>query len=516
MSIDELMRLQNGSDIRGVAVESEQNPVVTLTGEAVELISRAFVRWLSEKTGKKANTLKIGVGHDSRISAPALSVRVLAGIRAEHAAALDCGLASTPSMFMSVVFPETQCDGSIMITASHLPYDRNGLKFFNAAGGLEHEDITALLHSAALLSPAAAGGADAASAAPSTPAEKFDLLSLYAKSLCERIRLGVNSPDDYERPLTGLHIVVDAGNGAGGFFADRVLAPLGADTDGSRYLEPDGMFPAHIPNPENKAAMEAIRSATLESHAELGIIFDTDVDRMSAVLADGTELSRDGIIAMVAAIIASEHPGTTVVTDSVTSDKLTDFLENTLKLRHHRFKRGYKNVINEAKRLDESGIDAQLAIETSGHGALKENYYLDDGAYLAVKLICAAARARREGKSLDALIAGLTSSFESREYRFKISGEGFREYGERVLEAFEQRAHDAGYTVVPDSHEGVRLSFAGEIGGWMLLRLSLHDPLMPLNLEGNGVGDCEKLVETAKRLLKGFDRLDLTSLDLTR
>lgn len=76
-----------------------------------------------------------------------------------------------------------------------------------------------------------------------------------------------------------MRIVVDAGNGAGGFYCAKVLEPLGADTAGSRYLDPDGSFPNHIPNPENETAMQSILDAVQESKADLGIIFDTDVDR---------------------------------------------------------------------------------------------------------------------------------------------------------------------------------------------------------------------------------------------
>ena len=182
-------------------------------------------------------------------------------------------------------------------------------------------------------------------------------------------------PRIMKKPLAGLHVVVDAGNGAGGFFAERVLDELGADISGSQFLNPDGMFPNHIPNPENAKAMEAIKSAVLDNQADLGIIFDTDVDRMSAVLSDGSEVNRDAIIAMMAAIIAEDYPGGTIVTDSVTSDRLTRFLEG-IGMKQHRFKRGYKNVINESKRLNEEGIVSPLAIETSGHGALSENYFL--------------------------------------------------------------------------------------------------------------------------------------------
>jgi phosphomannomutase len=130
-----------------------------------------------------------------------------------------------------------------------------------------------------------------------------------------------------------------------------VLEPLGAVTRGSQFLEPDGMFPNHIPNPEDKKAMESITKAVLEQKADLGIIFDTDVDRAAAVDSSGRELNRNRLIALMAAIVLAEHPGTTVVTDSVTSDGLTTFIEGKLGGKHHRFKRGYKNVIDEGIRL---------------------------------------------------------------------------------------------------------------------------------------------------------------------
>ena len=94
-----------------------------------------------------------------------------------------------------------------------------------------------------------------------------------------------------------------------------------------------------------------------------------------------------------------------------------------------------------------------------------------------------------------------------------IHGKDFKEYGGMVLEAFEKNARAAGYDVAPNSYEGVRLSFGGEeVQGWMLLRLSLHDPLMPFNIEGNRPGDCDKLLEIGKKLLSSFERLDTSVL----
>ena len=494
LTYDDFKKLANGSDIRGVAVAGVAGEPVTLTPEAANRIAAGFVRLLSEKTGKQPAELRIAVGHDSRISALAIKDSVLTGLTHTGAHGIDCVLASTPAMFMATIFEDTAADGSIMITASHLPYNRNGLKFFTAAGGADKADIQKILAYAAE-TPEAHGTLE--------HVLKFDLIGRYSAHLADKIRTALGGA---EKPLAGMHIVVDAGNGAGGFFAGRILTPLGADTTGSRFLDPDGHFPNHVPNPEDPKAMRAIKEAVIENDADLGLIFDTDVDRMSAVLADGTDVSRNALIAMMAAILAPDYPGSTIITDSVTSDGLTDFLENVLHLKHLRYMRGYKNVINECIRRNEAGEVSPLAIETSGHGALSENYYLDDGAYLAVKLLIAAAKAHAEGRSLADLIAALRHPAEAREIRLKITGtDDTKSYGNEVLAAFEQRARAQGITIATPSYEGVRLVMDG---GWALLRMSLHDPNMPLNIEADREGGADEIERRVKELLTGFDALD--------
>ena len=493
---DDFKKLANGSDIRGVAVPGVPDEPVTLTPEAANRIAAGFVRLLTEKTGKTPAELQIAVGHDSRISALAIKDCVLTGLTHTGAHGIDCVLASTPAMFMSTIFEDTAADGSIMITASHLPYNRNGLKFFTAEGGADKADIQKILAYAAEAEEAH-GTLD--------HVLKFDLIGRYSEHLANKIRTALGGA---EKPLSGMHIVVDAGNGAGGFFAGRILTPLGADTTGSQFLDPDGHFPNHIPNPEDPAAMRAIKEAVIENDADLGLIFDTDVDRMSAVLSDGTDVSRNALIAMMAAILAPDYPGSTIITDSVTSDGLHDFLEGELHLKHLRYMRGYKNVINECIRRNEAGEVSPLAIETSGHGALSENYYLDDGAYLAVKLIIAAAKARAEGRTLADLIANLRYPAEAREIRIKIIGvDDVRAYGQEVLAAFEERAKAKGLTIASPSYEGVRIVFDG---GWALLRMSLHDPNMPLNIEANAAGGADAIERAVKELIAGFDALDLS------
>ena len=175
--------------------------------------------------------------------------------------------------------------------------------------------------------------------------------------------------------------------------------------------------------------------------------------------------------------------------------------------------RGYKNVINKCRELNEHGITSPLAMETSGHGALKENYYLDDGAFLAVKLVTALANAKHTGKNIESLIEKLPPLVEEAELRFKIGGEDFKDYGTAVLQTFKERAEKAGFEL-PQSYEGVRISFnSAEAQGWMLLRLSLHDPVMPLNIESTRKGGLVKLKAIARTLLDGFDRLDISPLN---
>ncbi len=492
-------KLQNGSDIRGVALEGIPGQNVNLTQQVCRDIGRGFALWLFEKNGKKRD-LRVAVGRDSRLSGPNLSKWICEAMAQQGLLVTDFGMASTPAMFMSTVTEGYMFDGSVMITASHLPFNRNGFKFFTSEGGLEKADIKQILNYAA-------GDQETGLAAGSISQGEF--MDAYAAILADKVRAASGK----DRPLDGFRIVVDAGNGAGGFYVDKVLKPLGADTDGSRFLEPDGSFPNHIPNPENKEAMESITEAVKETGADLGIIFDTDVDRAGAVLSDGSELNRNRIIAMLAAILLREHPGTTIVTDSITSTGLAKFIEEKGGI-HHRFKRGYRNVINESIRLNGLGQDSQLAIETSGHGALKENYFLDDGAYLVTKLLIELARGKEQGYTLESLIASLEEPAESVEFRMNILLDDFKPYGQQVIDELTAYAQNQpGWSLAPSNYEGVRVNLDENHGsGWFLLRLSLHDPLLPLNIESNAAGGAKQIVAELAGFLSNYKKLDATSL----
>ncbi|WIA15226.1 hypothetical protein OEZ85_001902 [Tetradesmus obliquus] len=543
-------RLQNGSDVRGVALAVNPGDAITLTPAAAFFIAAGFVDWLRSRG---VTDVKVAVGCDPRVSGPLLMPAVLAGLQSAGAAAVDVGLSTTPAMFYGIIAPGSAVTGSIMLTASHMPMHNNGLKFFTAEGGLGKPDIAAILEGAAAKCEAAAvplgdsildaafvlrqglhsrgglgkpdiaaileGAAAKCEAAavplgdsildaafvlrqavktPATPSS-WPLLSKYAEHLRHMIVAGIQHPQTPDKPLTGLKIAVDAGNGSGGFFATQVLEPLGADVSGSQFLEPDGTFPNHIPNPENKAAMDAAVNAVKQSGADLGIVFDTDVDRSAIVGSDGTPINSNRFIALMAAIVLQEHPGSTIVTDSVTSNGLTTFIEQRGG-KHFRFKRGYKNVISKGVELNKQGVDCELMMETSGHGAMRSNHYLDDGSHLALTAVVAFVRSRLASggaAGLGELLADLQEPAEAAEYRIGIKDADFKSVGSSVLQAFHDwvqagagSSSSSSWSLEPVNHEGWRVNVDEGAGkrGWALLRQSLHDPLLVLNVESDVPG----------------------------
>lgn len=524
-------RLQNGSDIRGVALSTKPDEAVTLTPAAAFFIASAFVEFLKRKGIKQP---KVAVGCDPRVSGPLLMPAALAGLQSAGAAAVDVGLSTTPAMFYGIIAPGSDINGSIMMTASHMPMQNNGLKFFTADGGLSKPDITEMLDIAAQ-SCLAAGVAlgdpisDTAyvlqqAVATAEVPSKWQLLELYAEHLRHMIKDGIQHPEQYDKPLTGLKIAVDAGNGSGGFFATQVLEPLGADVSGSQFLDPDGTFPNHIPNPENKAAMAAAVDAVKKSGADLGIVFDTDVDRSAIVNGDGTPINSNRFIALMAAIVLQEHPGSTIVTDSVTSNGLTKFIE-ARGGNHFRFKRGYKNVISKGVELNKEGVDCELMMETSGHGAMRSNHYLDDGSHLALTAVIALVRSRLQAGAsggLGELLKDLQEPAESSEYRINIKDPDFKAIGGSVLEDFHKWVESGagggeGWALEPVNYEGWRVNVEEGEGkrGWLLLRQSLHDPLLVLNIESDVTGGVAKLRNHMLDFLKANQQastLELSSL----
>ncbi len=496
---DGYRRLRSGSDILGVASGTSEAKAA-LTRDVAERVGYAFALWLAKDLGTTADKLTIAVGRDPRLSGEGLMQAVIHGLTIADCDVLDCGLCATPAMFQTTLMPEAGADGAVMVTAAHHPWHMNGFKLIGRARGLRSLDIDEILemaHSVEL---------------PQRLVTGLDFLSVYKQMLGDMVRRELAT--DVQCPLLGLHVVVDASSGSGGFYAD-LLEELGAEVTGSINLLPDGHFPSHVPGVEDKAALEALSKAVTANTADVGVLLDAGCDRATLVDETGQPIHKNRLIALIAAILLEESPGATIVTDSVTSTGLQRFITEWGGL-HYRFKRGYRDVIDEAIRLNDEGIDCPLAIETSGHAAFRENHFLDDGMYLVTRILCEALRLKREGLTLGSLIAELSEPVESLEIRLKILPDDTLEAAQSVIETVLSHTLDnPAWRLAMDNREGVRITL--DLGGetanaWFMLRLSVHDPVMPLNAESDVPGGIKRMLLELYELIKDSDCLDLDPL----
>lgn len=539
------------------------------------------------------------------------------------------GIATTPACaaFSSgTTLHQATTTASVMVTASHLPLDRNGFKlFYNGTACTKNELVTVgdmattcamnwyTQHS--LLPPTSGDGAVLCTS-------WVDFMPCYAASLKQHIQKEVvveqQGVQDNDLCLKGLTLVLNAGHGSGGFFAS-VLEELGANVVGSIGTTPDPTFPLGIPNPEYQPMMDATIQACQKVNADLGIMLDTDSDRCGFIVPatasrrasssssshegntameevdDGSEeihfepLNRNRLIAIMGVIISKKTRSISqgknngdrpdeqqqqkcgIVTDSVTSEGLSTFLQDKLGLVHVRYLKGYQNVIDKAKELTESGIlNVELAMETSGHGAMKENNYVDDGTYTAVKVVSLLARQKRQqqqqeqqqensfsssqpkiGSSLLDLIADMEELDVIQELRFKVLDDSLDtmrqvfdfcalEIENKCLNnpdeeainnnpnsALEQPPEnggggnvgvgivvvDHGWSLDMDNLEGIRVRLGD--GQFFMLRKSLHDPIISLQIEA--ASDPEARQRVIKPLLELFQSQDViqSKLDLS-
>jgi len=485
----DLFKLQNSSDIRGTAIVNEGEAPLNPT--SVKMIAYGFVKYLEKDLG--LTNVRVGVGHDSRVTANILKEGIIEGLYEAGADKVyDFHLCSTPAMFMSTTKKHLDLDGAIEITASHLPFDKNGMKFFTKDGGTDKDQLKKILTYAMEYS---------SSDVSDKKAIDYDFITDYSDGLVETVRELTKK----QLPFEGMKVLVDAGNGASGFFAEKVLSKLGADTSTSMFLEPDGHFPNHVANPEDKFAMDMFCENVKKADVDCGIIFDTDGDRAALCDHDGKSLGKSKLIALLSDGILKQYPGSTIVTDSVTSTSLKPYIEARGGI-HHRFKRGYNNVINEAKRLTKLGQFAPLAIETSGHGALMENFYLDDGAYLSIKALIILSQLKESGHDFSNILSDYKDANEAIELRPEILVEDFRALGEELIFKFTGFAiNHEGWSLEEPNYEGVRVNMDEDHGdGFILMRLSLHEPVLPINIESSSKENLNLIMKDLRQFMSEY------------
>ena len=307
-SLDELA-VSSGTDIRGRfvdhaprgslasvahAIQASKSSYPALTPFAAYCYGYALAKNLLDDSSQEPDrtTTTIAVGTDPRTHGMRLADAFARGAESFSSSSQQTinvvfvGIATTPAC--ASFCRSGKCDAAVMITASHLPPDRNGFKFFSPAAptGFTKEQVRALAEPAkqcatdwynqGIMPPSSGPNAVMCS--------QHDLQWMrdYAESLKQAIlsktTRTASSQHSSLQPLKGLKILLNAGNGSGGFF-QTVLEALGADASSSLHLEPDATFPNGVPNPESPAMLEQTILACQKAQADLGIMLDTDADR---------------------------------------------------------------------------------------------------------------------------------------------------------------------------------------------------------------------------------------------
>ena len=381
------------------------------------------------------------VGRDVRPSSDAFFEALSEGLTKGGVSVVDVGIVPTPVFYFAA--KRWGFSGGVMITASHNPSEFNGFKVLRGEGTIYGQDILEL-RDVAESDLAEPGGGHIT---------RRDARAEYVDYVAKGIRLA--------RPVV---FAVDGGNGTAGIVSRDLFAKLGVKPL-ELFMEPDGMFPNHHPDPTVPANLTALKGAVLARKLELGVAFDGDSDRIGVIDDRGEILWGDRLLALFAREVLREHPGSTVIFEVKCSESLIEDIA-----RHGgkplMWKAGHSLI---KQKMRETG--ALLAGEMSGHIFFADRYFgYDDALYAACRLLEIVSRG---STPLSALLADLTRYETTPEIRIDCADERKFDVVREVRDHF-RKNHE-----VIDV-DGARVRFEG---GWGLIRASNTQPALVLRFE---------------------------------
>ena len=434
-------------DVRGIVGKD-------LTPDVAESIGRAY-----GTMARQRDCQTVVLGRDGRLTSPALRDRVLAGVTATGVHVVDIGVCPTPLLYFALY--ELPVDGGVMVTGSHNAAEYNGFKLCLGKTALHGEDVQELRR--LIEARVFASGPGTVSTATVIPS--------YLRYLKEHFA-GVDG--------TGMHVVVDCGNGAASLVAKAALQQMGCRVTGL-YDDLDGRFPNHHPDPTVVENLQDLIHAVKRHQADVGIAYDGDADRIGAIDEQGTIVWGDLLLLLFARDILKIRPGSTVVSDAKASQCLYEDIR----------KRGGNGVMwktgHSVMKAKMKVEHAALAGEISGHMFFADRYFgYDDAIYASCRLIEILSNARAPFSSL---LTDLPPTQVTPEIRVECPDDvKFRvveTIRERLVEAAGQAraCHDPSPgPVIREvvTIDGVRVCFDD---GWGLIRASNTQPALVLRFE---------------------------------
>ena len=439
-------------DIRGLSD-------IEFDTEFVEDLGKAIGTLLHEK-----GETRIAIGRDCRLTSEKYTKALVQGLRTTGAHVILLGICPTPLVYFSIFHEEF--DNGISVTGSHNPAEYNGFKISLQKKSLYGKEIKSLQkrieEKKFFVSK------------KEKDISFFNVIDAYSDYIKENISLSKK-----------LRVVIDAGNGTAGPMAPSIFRNLGCEVK-ELFCDMDGRFPNHFPDPTVPENLSHLIAATKEFHADVGIAFDGDADRIGVVDRKGSILWGDELMILYAREILKSSPGATFIAEV----KCSRNLFSDIKKRGGRpimWKTGHSLI--KAKLLEEKAL---LAGEMSGHMFFADRYYgYDDAIYAACRLLEILSKNQQ---TLDELLVDLPKTYSTPEIRIDCPDEKKFEVVEKMRGHFLPN-----YDTI--TIDGVRIEFPD---GWALVRASNTQPVLVLRFEASSQEKLNQIQALVENRLKNL------------
>ncbi|SAK71372.1 phosphoglucomutase [Caballeronia fortuita] len=443
-------------DIRGIVGK-------TVDADVAKSIGQAFGSEIKKQGGDS-----VVVARDGRLSGPELVGALADGLRAAGVDVVDVGMVPTPVGYFAASVPlplpsgERRVDSCIVVTGSHNPPDYNGFKMVLRGAAIYGEQIQGLYKRIV----------DSDFTTGEGTYTEFDVSQMYLDRIVSDVK-----------PVRGMKIVVDTGNGVAGGLAPRLFKALGCELV-ELFTEIDGNFPNHHPDPAHPENLQDVIKALKETDAEVGFAFDGDGDRLGVVTKDGQVIYPDRQLMLFAQEVLSRNKGGQIIYDVKCTRNLAKWVreqggEPVM------WKTGHSLV--KAK-LRETG--APLAGEMSGHVFFKDRWYgFDDGLYTGARMLEILSRVDDPSK----LLNDLPNSLSTPELQLKLQeGENF-ELISRLQKSAKFTGADDVLTI-----DGLRVEYPDGFG---LARSSNTTPVVVMRFEADNDAALKRIQEDFRRVI---------------
>ncbi len=456
----DLSNIVKAYDVRGTVPDQ-------LDADTARALGAAFALFACGDREQGAGAPRVVVARDMRESGVELGAAFAEGVTSQGVDVVDAGMGSTDLLYYAAGILDIP---GAMFTASHNPAQYNGIKMCLAGAkpiGQESGLVQIRTDAERFLDD----GVPAAEARGSVTTT--DLLADYAAYL-----KGLVPGLDAVRPLK---VVVDCGNGMGGFTVPTVFEGLPLTTT-EMYYELDGSFPNHEANPIDPANTADLQARVLAEGADLGLAFDGDADRCFVIDERGEIVSPSTLTALIAERELAREPGSTIIHNLITSRSVPEVVTEN----------GGTPV---RTRVGHSFIKAEMARtgavfggEHSGHFYFRDFWNADSGMLAALHALAALG-----GQD------GTLSSLLTRYTRYVPSGEINSTVADQAAKVAEIKAR---YADRPqDELDGLTVDLGD--GSWFNVRASNTEPLLRLNAEAKDQAAMEQVRDEVLGLIRG-------------